>query len=91
MLAAIAGIEVLKFVIYKVKKLENITFYKSYKTDKTLFQSFFWRLFFCRPDNSVDFVVEEGDGDEGQDAQHHEPDQHHVMRHGVSLVGGKVG
>ena len=31
----------------------------------------------CSPDHAVDLVVEVGDGGEGHDAQHHEPEQHH--------------
>ena len=29
----------------------------------------------CSPDHAVDLVVEVGDGGEGHDAQHHEPEQ----------------
>ena len=37
----------------------------------------------CSPDHAVDLVVEVGDGGEGHDAQHHEPEQHHGY-HGYS-------
>ena len=38
----------------------------------------------CSPDHAVDLVVEVGDGGEGHDAQHHEPEQHHGY-HGYSV------
>ena len=49
---------------------------KSWERAPSLIHDF--RITDCSPDHAVDLVVEVGDGGEGHDSQHHEPDQHRV-------------